>query len=133
MKTAVGTLKGDLSQFRELESFAQFGSELDAVSQQTLDRGYRLVELLKQNLNSPLKVEQQVVVLYAGTNGHLDGIPVEDVKRYEAGLLEWFETRHRDMLDSIRDTGKIEDEDALKAAINGFTDQFQVTESAEAD
>ena len=114
MKKAVGTLKGDLSQFRELESFAQFGSELDAVSQQTLDRGYRLVELLKQNLNSPLKVEQQVVVLYAGTKGYLDAIPVEDVQRYEAEILEWFETRHRDLLDGIRDSGDIADEDALK-------------------
>ena len=114
MKKAVGTLKGDLSQFRELESFAQFGSELDAVSQATLDRGYRLVELLKQNLNSPLRVEEQVVVLYAGTKGYLDGIPVEDVKRYERDLLEWFETRHRDLLDAIRDSGDITDEDALE-------------------
>ena len=72
MKTAVGTLKGDLAQFRELEAFASFGSELDAVSQATLDRGYRLTELLKQGLNSPLPVEEQVVVLYAGTRGYLD-------------------------------------------------------------
>ncbi|MCO8127653.1 F0F1 ATP synthase subunit alpha [Acidimicrobiia bacterium EGI L10123] len=131
MKTAVGTLKGDLSQFRELESFAQFGSELDAVSQATLDRGYRLVELLKQDLNSPLRVEEQVIVLYAGTNGFLDGIPVEDVKRYEADLLAWFEARHRDLLESIRTTGKIESEDDLKAALQGFTDQFETTVSTE--
>ena len=131
MKTAVGTLKGDLSQFRELESFAQFGSELDAVSQATLDRGYRLVELLKQDLNSPLRVEEQVIVLYAGTNGYLDGIPVEDVKRYEADLLTWFEARHRDLLEGIRTTGKIESEDDLKAALQGFTDQFETTVSTE--
>lgn len=131
MKTAVGTLKGDLSQFRELESFAQFGSELDAVSQATLDRGYRLVELLKQDLNSPLRVEEQVIVLYAGTQGFLDGIPVEDVKRYEADLLTWFEGRHRDILDGIRTTGKIESEDDLKAALQGFTDQFETTVSTE--
>jgi F-type H+/Na+-transporting ATPase subunit alpha len=131
MKKAVGTLKGDLSQFRELESFAQFGSELDAVSQATLDRGYRLVELLKQNLNSPLRVEEQVVVLYAGTHGYVDGIAVDDVKRYEAELLEWFETRHRDHLDGIRDTGAIADEDALIAAIESFNDQFQATAKAE--
>ena len=131
MKKAVGTLKGDLSQFRELESFAQFGSELDAVSQATLDRGYRLVELLKQNLNSPLRVEQQVVVLYAGTQGFLDGIPVEDVTRYESELLEWFGTRHADMLDGIRDSGDIADTGALEAAITGFNEQFVATETAE--
>ncbi|HEU5084093.1 MAG TPA: F0F1 ATP synthase subunit alpha, partial [Acidimicrobiales bacterium] len=131
MKKAVGTLKGDLSQFRELESFAQFGSELDAVSQATLDRGYRLVELLKQDLNSPLKVEEQVVVLYAGTNGYLDGIPVEDVKRYEADLLVWFQTRHGDILDGIRTSGDIGDVDAFERAIREFTDQFQATVSTE--
>ncbi len=131
MKKAVGTLKGDLSQFRELESFAQFGSELDAVSQQALDRGYRLVELLKQNLNSPLKVEQQVVVLYAGTQGFLDAIPVEDVTRYEGEILEWFATRHSDILDGIRDSGDIASTDALEAAITGFNDQFVGTEQAE--
>ena len=80
MKTAVGTLKGDLAQFRELEAFASFGSELDAVSQATLDRGYRLTELLKQGLNSPLSVEAQVVVLYAGTRGYLDPVAVADVQ-----------------------------------------------------
>ncbi len=131
MKKAVGTLKGDLSQFRELESFAQFGSELDAVSQATLDRGYRLVELLKQDLNSPLKVEEQVVVLYAGTNGYLDSIPVEDVKRYEADLLAWFQNRHGDLLDGIRTSGDIADVDAFERAIREFTDQFQATASAE--
>jgi F-type H+-transporting ATPase subunit alpha len=131
MKKAVGTLKGDLSQFRELESFAQFGSELDAVSQATLDRGYRLVELLKQDLNSPLRVEQQVVVLYAGTNGFLDTVPVADVKRYEADLLTWFETRHTDLLDGIRTTGDIGDMDAFERAIKDFTEQFQPTKAAE--
>ena len=131
MKKAVGTLKGDLSQFRELESFAQFGSELDAVSQATLDRGYRLVELLKQDLNSPVSVQEQVVVLYAGTNGYLDGIPVEDVKRYEEELLTWFRTRNGDILDGIKSTGDIPDVDAFEKAIQDFTDQFQATETAE--
>ena len=79
MKTAVGTLKSDLQQFRELESFAAFGSDLDAVSQAQLDRGYRLTELLKQGINSPMKVEEQVVSLFAGTQGYLDDIPVEAV------------------------------------------------------
>ena len=81
MKTAVGTLKSDLQQFRELESFAAFGSDLDAVSQAQLDRGYRLTELLKQGINSPMKVEEQVVSLFAGTQGSLAYIPVDDVGR----------------------------------------------------
>src|SRR3546814_5994387 len=75
MKKAVGTLKGDLSQFRELEAFASIGSELDKVSQAALDRGYRFVELLKQPLNSPMPVQEQVVSLYAATNGYLDPVP----------------------------------------------------------
>src|ERR671919_2595857 len=83
MKTAVGTLKGDLAQFRELESFAAFGSELDRVSQAQLDRGYRLTELLKQPLNAPMQVELQVISIYVGTSGALDDVPIEDVKRFE--------------------------------------------------
>src|SRR3546814_13737227 len=98
MKAAVGTLKGDLSQFRELESFAQFGSELDAVSQATLDRCYRLVELLKQDLNSPLRLAEQVVVLYVGTQSYLVSIPFEDVKRYQAAPLAWFTGPHAAIL-----------------------------------
>jgi len=131
MKTAVGTLKGDLSQFRELESFAAFGSELDKVSQATLDRGYRLVELLKQNLNSPMPVEEQVVSLYAGTQGYLDPIPVEDVPRFEVGLLEWFRTRHGDVLDAIKTDGKIPDEDAFGAMIQAYGEQFEASEDSE--
>ena len=124
MKTAVGTLKSDLQQFRELESFAAFGSDLDAVSQAQLDRGYRLTELLKQGLNSPLLVEEQVVSIWAGTRGHLDGVDVSDVGRFEADLLDWFRTRHADMLAGIRETGKIDDEDAFEAAIAAFAEQF---------
>ncbi|HKE77534.1 MAG TPA: F0F1 ATP synthase subunit alpha [Acidimicrobiales bacterium] len=124
MKKAVGTLKGDLSQFRELESFAAFGSELDKVSQAQLDRGYRLVELLKQPLNSPMPVEEQVVSLYAGTQGFLDPIPVPEVRRYEAELIEWFRARHADILDGIRKSGDIEDVDGFEAALRGFAEQF---------
>ncbi|MDQ3145377.1 MAG: F0F1 ATP synthase subunit alpha [Actinomycetota bacterium] len=124
MKTATGTLKGDLAQFRELESFAAFGSELDKISQAQLDRGYRLTELLKQNLNSPMPVEEQVVSLYAGTRGHLDEVDVADVGRFENELLEWFRTRHADLLDTIRSTGALPESDALDAPLAAFTEQF---------
>nr|MCS5676785.1 F0F1 ATP synthase subunit alpha [Acidimicrobiales bacterium] len=125
MKTAVGTLKSDLQQFRELESFAAFGSDLDAVSQAQLDRGYRLTELLKQGLNSPLLVEEQVVSIWAGTRGHLDGVDVSDVGRFEAELLDWFRTRHADVLADISGSGKIADEDAFDTAVAAFADQFE--------
>ncbi len=124
MKNAVGTLKSDLQQFRDLAAFAAFGSDLDAVSQAQLDRGYRLTELLKQGINSPVPVEEQVVVLYAGTRGYLDGVAVDDVQRYEVELLEWFHSRHADVLDAVKTTGKVPDEEALEAAIGAFTDQF---------
>ncbi|HMU81208.1 MAG TPA: F0F1 ATP synthase subunit alpha, partial [Microthrixaceae bacterium] len=86
MKTAVGTLKSDLQQFRELEAFAAFGSDLDAVSKAQLERGYRLTELLKQGINSPMSVQDQCVVIFAGTRGYLDAIAVEDVRSFEDGL-----------------------------------------------
>jgi F-type H+-transporting ATPase subunit alpha len=124
MKTAVGSLKTDLAQFRELEAFAAFGSELDKVSQAQLDRGYRLVELLKQGLNSPMPVEQQVVSLYAGTRGYLDPIPVGDVQRFEAELLEYFSSRHADIVEAIRTTGAIPDVDAFETGIGEFAERF---------
>ncbi len=127
MKAATGTLKTDLAQFRELEAFAAFGSELDKISQAQLDRGYRLTELLKQPLNSPLSVEEQVVSLYAATRGYLDPIGVADVRRFETELLEWFRTRHNDMLETIRTTGALPDTDAFEAAIKGFAEMFQAS------
>ncbi len=132
MKTAVGTLKADLQQFRELEAFAAFGSDLDAVSQAQLDRGYRLTELLKQGIQSPMAVQEQVVSLYAGTRGYLDTIPVEDVARFEAELLEWVRTRNADLLSSVVDTGAV-DEDALEAAVGAFAAQFQPSVDPEGD
>jgi F-type H+-transporting ATPase subunit alpha len=102
MKEVSGTLKLDLAQFRELEAFATFGSELDAVSKAQLERGYRLVELLKQPLNSPMPVEEQVVSIFAGTRGYLDDLPVADVRRFEAHLLGTFRSRYGSMLDHIR-------------------------------
>ena len=125
MKSVAGTMKIDLAQFRELEAFATFGSELDKISQGYLDRGYRLTELLKQNLNSPAPVEEQVVSIYAGTAGFLDSIEVSSVRKFEAELLEYMRTRHADLLDTIRSTGKLPEGDALKDAVKGFADNFQ--------
>jgi F-type H+-transporting ATPase subunit alpha len=129
MKTAVGTLKSDLQQFRELEAFAAFGSDLDAVSKAQLDRGYRLTELLKQGVGQPVPVQEQVVVLFAGTRGFLDGIEISDVQRFEAELLEWFRNRHTDLLASVKETGNV-DTDALEAGVKAFTAQFQSTAKA---
>ena len=125
MKKSVGTLKSDLQQFRELEAFAAFGSDLDALSKAQLERGYRLTELLKQGINSPMPVEEQCVVIFAGTRGYLDEVAMSDVSGYESSLLEWFRTRHADMLDGIRSTGDIADPDAFEAAIKAFTEQFE--------
>ena len=123
MKGVAGTLKLDLAQFRELEAFATFGSELDAVSKAQLERGYRLVELLKQPLNSPMPVEEQVVSIFAGTKGYLDDIPVADVRRFENELLDFFRTRHAGVLSGLR-TGGVPDE--LGDLVQSFKDQFQV-------
>ncbi|MFI5045162.1 MAG: F0F1 ATP synthase subunit alpha, partial [Acidimicrobiales bacterium] len=130
MKTAVGTLKSDLQQFRELEAFAAFGSDLDAVSKAQLDRGYRLTELLKQGINSPMPVEEQCVVIFAGTRGYLDDIPVADVGAFEAGLLDWVRTRSADVLDSIRETGAIGDVEAFEAIVKAFAAQFTPSSGA---
>jgi len=130
MKTAVGTLKADLQQFRELEAFATFGSDLDAVSQAQLERGYRLTELLKQGINSPIPVAEQVVVLFAGTRGHLDNIAAEDVGAFEAGLLEYLRSREGELLNSIADSGNL-DEAALERAISEFVQQHHAGSSAD--
>src|SRR5882757_3448151 len=114
MRAVAGTLKLDLAQFRELEAFATFGSELDAISKAQLERGYRLVELLKQPLNSPMAVEEQVVSIYCGTTGILDDLPVEQVKAFEAELLDAFRTRHADLMGHIRDSGALPDEDVMR-------------------
>jgi F-type H+-transporting ATPase subunit alpha len=133
MKAVAGTLKLDLAQFRELEAFASFGSELDKLSQAQLDRGYKLTELLKQGLHAPLKVEEQVISIYAGTKGYLDDIPTSDVGRFEAELLEEFRSRYSDLLNEIKESGKLPDEDKLKAAMQDFTERFQPTEAKATD
>jgi len=131
MKTVAGTLKIDLAQFRELEAFASFGSELDKVSQAQLDRGYRLTELLKQPLRSPLPVEEQVVSIFAGTRGFIDDISTGDVRRFEHELLEEFRSRHRDLLDQIKNEKTLPEEVKLKDAINSFKERFQSSEQTE--
>ncbi len=124
MKSVSGTLKLDLAQFRELEAFATFGSELDKVSQAQLDRGYRLTELLKQGLNQPVPVEEQVLVIFAGSEGYVDSIPVADVQRYEAEVRPYFRANHADILEGIRTSGKLPEGTALADALAKFTETF---------
>ena len=130
MKTAVGTLKSDLQQFRELESFAAFGSDLDAVSQNQLDRGYRLTELLKQGINSPMKVEEQVVSLFAGTQGYLDNVSVDDVGRFEEGLLDLVRSQHSGLLADIVSSGTV-DEETLNSIISSYSENFESSDENE--
>ncbi len=127
MKGVAGTLKLDLAQFRELEAFATFGSELDAVSKAQLERGYRLVELLKQPLNSPMSVEEQVVSIFAGTKGYLDDVPVADVIRFEQELLEFMRSRHAGLLQEIRTAGV---PDSLGDVVQSFKDSFVAASAA---
>ncbi len=122
MKTVSGTLKLDLAQFRELEAFATFGSELDAISKAQLERGYRLVELLKQPLNSPMSVEEQVVSIFAGTRGYLDDVAVSDVRRFESELLAQVRSRNAGLLSEIKAKGV---PDALADVVKDFKAQFQ--------
>ena len=126
MKQVAGKIKGELAQYREMAAFAQFGSDLDATTQRLLNRGARLTELLKQPQFSPMKVEEQVVVIYAGVNGYLDPIGVKDVQRFEAELLRYMRAEHKDILDDIRDKKEITKEtgDKLKAAVDKFAKAF---------
>src|SRR5262245_28961328 len=124
MRAVAGTLKIDLAQFRDLEAFATFASDLDAVSRAQLERGYRLVELLKQPLNSPMPVELQVVSVFAGTSGALDDIPVTQVRRFEQELHEFVQTRYSGMLGEIRETGHLPEGDTLGTAVDEFHTQF---------
>ncbi len=126
MKQVAGKIKGELAQYREMAAFAQFGSDLDATTQQLLNRGARLTELLKQGQFSPLKIEEQVVVIFAGVNGYLDGLPVSDVGRYEEELLRTVRDKHSDLLETIRKELALSDasEAALKDAVETFTKAF---------
>jgi F-type H+-transporting ATPase subunit alpha len=131
MKKIAGPLRLNLAQFRELAAFAEFGSELDAASLAQLERGRRVVEVLKQPQFQPVPVEEQVVSIYAVTEGHMDRIPVGDVRRFERGLLDFVRTRHSGLLEHIRATGELGDEEAVLAAIRAFTETFEVTASAD--
>ncbi len=126
MKAVAGRLKIDLAQFRAMEAFAMFASDLDAASRAQLDRGARLVELLKQPQSSPMAVEDQVVAVWAGTTGKLDPIAVSDVRRFEAEFLEYLHREQQPLLDGIRESGKLEAGalDALDAAVADFTASF---------
>lgn len=124
MKKVAGTLRTDLAAYRELESFAEFGSDLDQATQAKLKRGRRTVEVLKQPLHDPIPVEKQVVILYALTHGYLDSIPVEDIARYESEIYDNFDSSHADLLKQIRETGELPDEKKLQAAIEEFNDSF---------
>ena len=124
MKKVAGTLRLDLASYRELEAFAQFGSDLDKATKAKLDRGARTVEVLKQDLNKPLKVEKQVMILYALTKGHLDDVAVQDVRRFEAEFLSWLDQNHTELLDEIRTTGNLPKDDAMVAAITEFKKTF---------
>src|SRR5207249_11958439 len=110
MKQVAGRLRLDLAQYRELEAFAEFGSELDKASQQQLARGARVVEGLKQPQYEPMRVERQVISVYAVTGGYFDDVPLEDCKRFEAELLDYIATRHPEIGEHIRDEGDLPEE-----------------------
>jgi F-type H+-transporting ATPase subunit alpha len=126
MKQVAGKIKGELAQYREMASFAQFGSDLDQATQRLLNRGARLTELLKQPQFSPLKVEEQVVVIYAGTSGLLDPLPLDRIREFETGLLALMRSEHKDLLDAIRDKGEMTDDISsnLKSVLERFAKNF---------
>jgi F-type H+-transporting ATPase subunit alpha len=126
MKKVAGRIKGELAQYREMAAFAQFGSDLDATTQRLLNRGARLTELLKQPQFSPLKMEEQVVLIYAGVNGYLDPIAVDRVRAFEQGLLSLMRSRHPGILESIRDSRDLDDATAgkLKGAVDEYAKTF---------
>ena len=126
MRQIAGPLRLNIAQFRELAAFAEFGSELDATSLAQLERGRRVVEVLKQGQFAPVPVAQQILSIYAVTNGYMDKVPVEEVRNFESGLRLFVEERYGDLLDQIDATGNLGDEDRLKTAISEFASGFQV-------
>jgi F-type H+-transporting ATPase subunit alpha len=135
MRGVAGRLRRDLAQYRELEAVAQFGSELDTATQKQLARGERIVEVLKQPQYAPMPVEQQVIILYAVTNGLIDDVPVNKVRAFELGFLEYMRTQKPEIGEKVRGGAKLDDEttNALKAALNDFKQTFMAEhESARA-
>jgi F-type H+-transporting ATPase subunit alpha len=132
MRTVSGSLRLDLSQYRELEAFAAFGSDLDAASAAALDRGARLVELLKQAQYQPYPVEEQVISIFLGTRGHLDSVPVGDVHRFESEFLDHVRRNHEGIFGEIRDTGKLSDElaDRIADVVKGFKQEFTASDGS---
>jgi F-type H+-transporting ATPase subunit alpha len=130
MKSVAGRLRLDLAQYRELEAFASFSSDLDAASRATLERGQRLVELLKQGQYSPFPVEREVVSLWLGTTGKLDRVPVGDVRRFEAEFLDFIGRGNNDIFDAIRGSKALSDDtvDSLERAVKEFYGQFTTSE-----
>ncbi len=128
MKKVAGRIKGELAQYREMAAFAQFGSDLDATTQRLLNRGSRLTELLKQPQFSPLKMEEQVCVIYAGVNGYLDPLPVDRVRAFEDGLLGTLRSQHADILNTIRDSRDLDDATAgkLKGVVDSLRQDVRV-------
>ncbi|OLT43456.1 F0F1 ATP synthase subunit alpha [Serinicoccus sp. CNJ-927] len=133
MKSVSGRLKVDLAQFREMEAFAMFASDLDEASKAQLARGARMVEILKQPQSSPVSVEEQVAIIWAGTNGHIDEVPVSDVRRFETEWVEFLRREHDGLLDGVRESGKLGDdtEQALADAMSAFQSEFTPDDSAE--
>jgi F-type H+-transporting ATPase subunit alpha len=127
MKQVAGTLRLELAQYRAMQAFAQFASDLDAATQQQLARGARLVELLKQGQYAPIAVEEQVVAIFAGTNGYVDPLPVDQVGRYETELVSWLKAERADVLKTIASEQKISDETEkkLRDALDAFTKVFE--------
>jgi F-type H+/Na+-transporting ATPase subunit alpha len=123
MKQVAGTLRLDLAQYRELAAFAQFGSDLDKATLAQLNRGQRMVELLKQDQYSPLPVEQQILVIFAGTNGYVDEVPVNAVRKFESELLRFATSKHQSLLDDIKSKKQLDDD--LKARIKGAIEEFK--------
>jgi F-type H+-transporting ATPase subunit alpha len=134
MRQVAGTLRLDLAQYRELAAFAQFGSDLDKSTQAQLTRGARLVELLKQPQYEPLAVERQIAIIFAGTNGFLDSIPISDVRGYETELYAFLEARHPDVLRGIADKKQLDDQlkAGLNSAVEAFTRDFTARKAAAA-
>ena len=128
MKKIAGKLRLELAQYREMEAFAKFGSDLDKSTQQLLTRGARMVEVLKQDQYSPMSVERQIAILFAGSNGYLDDINLENIKSFEIGLLDYLELNAKVQLDEIHKTGKLGDElvNSLKQSIENFKKGFSV-------